>query len=376
MEQFANAKISVRQFTILIIIGVIGDSILIMPTIVAASSKQDAWLSMAIAALLGLVLGAVFAAIANRLQRQSPITALKSRIGKAAGGFIGLLFLINFFMCGLTLMSEMSQFMTTQMMPETPVNAILLLFMTVIIVAYRYGIESFARVSELLFPLFLFLFLFLVVLLMPQVDISNMKPMVARGLTPVIKGIMPAFVTGFAEMVVLLMLVPHVAGKAKLTKPILWGYAIGGLILFIVVDLCVLVLGPSLMETKYYPTFVLAQKITIGQFLERLEVILMLIWIITVFYKTLLLFFALVAGTAQVLGLKESHMLTIPYGMILIVATIVGTPNISEYNQLLIFYYPWFDTLFCIAVPLVVLAVLAVTGKGKKAQTGGGGAKP
>ncbi|WP_042167469.1 GerAB/ArcD/ProY family transporter [Paenibacillus gorillae] len=371
MGQFANAKISVRQFTILIIIGVIGDSILIMPTIVAAYSKQDAWLSMALATLMGLVLGAVFAAIANRLQRQSPITALQNRIGKAAGGFMGLLFLFNFFMGGLTLMSEMSQFMTTQMMPETPVNAILLLFMAVIIIAYRYGIEAFARLSELLFPLFLFLFLFMVVFLTPQVDISNMKPMLARGLTPVIQGAIPAFVTGFTEMVVLLMLVPHVTGKVKLTKPILWGYAIGGLILFIVVDLCVLVLGPSLMETKYYPTFVLAQKITIGQFLERLEVILMLIWIITVFFKTLLLFFALTAGTAQVFGLKESRMLTIPYGMILIVATIAGTPNISEYNQLLLYYYPWFDGVFCIALPLVVLAVLMLTGKGKSSgQTG------
>lgn len=360
MSTYKNSKISVRQFTILIIIGVIGDSILILPTITAASSKQDAWLSMLLAFIAGLATAGIFAAIANRLQRISLYEATSQRLGKWFGGFVFLLFIFSSFMCILTLLSELSQFMTMQLMPETPVAAIIVFFLTVIIIAYRYGIEAFARMGELLFPVFMGLFVMLVVFLFPQVDIPNVRPILARGLLPIMSGALPAYCTGFVEMAILLMLVPYVKGGSKLTKPILTGFAVGGMVLVAIVLLSVLVLGPSLMETKYYPTFVLAQKIMIGHFLERIEAVMAFLWIITVFYKTLLLFFTLTTGLAQAFRLQASGMLTIPLGMILLVCTVTGTPNIIVYNKILIEYYPWFDLTFFLALPMAIWLLLLV----------------
>jgi spore germination protein KB len=360
-----NNTISVRQFTILIILCIIGDSILILPTIVASFAKQDAWFSMLLAGLVGLVIAWMFAGIANRLKGKSLVEAAQSKLGIVVGSIFVLLFLFELYMCSLTLMSEMSQFMTTQLMPETPVSAVLLLFVTVVIIAYRYGVETFARMGELLFPAFMILFLCLVLFLLPQIEISNMKPILNKGMAPVIRGMLPALAHGFTELIFILMLTPHVKTTAKFTKPILTGYVIGGLILFVVVDLCVLVLGPNLMATKYYPTFVLAQKITIGNFLERLEAILTFLWIITVFFKTTMIFYALTTGMAQMLRLKESRMITIPLAMILIVSTIACTPNITIYNQIIIYYYPWFDIIFCVALPLLFFIVLLFSSKQK-----------
>ncbi|GLX68685.1 GerAB/ArcD/ProY family transporter [Paenibacillus glycanilyticus] len=358
MASLMNGKISVRQFMILIIIGTIGDSILIMPTITAASSKQDAWLSMLLALMCGLVLGWIYSAIANKLHRTSLYEAIRQRLGIWFGGFVFLLFLFASFMCSLTLLSELSQFMTTQVMPETPVNAIILFFLAVIIIAYRYGIESYARMGELMFPVFMGLFLLLVLFLLPQVEWSNLQPVMPKGMHPIVNGVMPAFCTGFVEMVVLLMLVPYVKGERKLTGAILAGFAIGGAVLFIIVFLSIVVLGPSLMETKYYPTFVLAQKIEIGHFLERIEAVMAFLWIITVFFKTILHFFTLTTGLAQVFRLQESKMLTIPLGMILLVCTVVGTPNIVTYNRILEAYYPWFDMTFFLVLPLLIWLLL------------------
>lgn len=358
MPTYMNSKISVRQFTILIMIGTIGDSILIMPTITAGSSKQDAWLSMLLAFIGGLAAGGIFAVIANQLKRISLYEAIQQRLGVWGGGLLFLLFLFPSFMCILTLLSEMSQFMTTQLMPETPVIAVILVFLAVIIIAYRYGIEAYARMGELLFPVFMGLFLMLVVFLMPQIEWTNLRPIMATGMLPIISGSLPAFATGFVEMAVLLMLVPYVGGNSKLTRPILTGIAVGGIVLFLIVLLSVLVLGPNLMESKYYPTFVLAQKIMIGHFLERIEAVMAFLWIITVFYKTLIHFFTVTTGLAQVFRLKESKMMTIPLGMILLVLTVVGTPNIVVYNEILQLYYPWFDITFFLVLPLIILCLL------------------
>ncbi|MFF2483882.1 endospore germination permease [Paenibacillus sp. NPDC058071] len=358
MQTSVNGKITVRQFTILIILGVVGDTILVLPTITGSFAKQDAWLSMFLALLLGMATAFLYAGIANKMKRKSWVEAAQSQLGVFVGSLFSILFLFQIFMCASALLSETSQFLTTQMMPETPVNAMLIVFMTVIIIAYRYGVETFARMGEMLFPVFIILFLFLVLCLLPQIKMSNMKPVLAEGMYPFLKGMLPAYAYGFTEMVTLLMLVPHVAGNGKLTKPIFIGYAVGGIILLITVDFCVLVLGANLMETKYYPTFVLAQKITIGKFVERIEVILAFLWIITVFYKTLMLFFSLISGIAQFLRLKESNMLTIPIGMILIVSSVLTTPNIVVYNDILNNYYPWFDIVFCVLLPVIFFVAL------------------
>ncbi|MCR2805912.1 GerAB/ArcD/ProY family transporter [Paenibacillus soyae] len=373
MNPYANKKITVRQFQILIILGLIGDAILIMPTITASSARQDAWLSMLVAYAVGMLIGVFFALIANRIrQSESLIAASREVLGPWGGGFVGLLLVFNFFMCALSLLSEMSQFMTTQLMTETPVNAIIFVFLAVVILAFRYGVEVFARMGELLFPAFLVLFAFLVVFLLPQAEGDRLMPVASEGVLPILNGSVMAISITFMEMVVLLALAPHVSGSRGLTKPILSSFAIGGLLLSIVVLLCVMVLGPNLMETKLYPTFVLAQKLTIGNFLERMEAIIAFMWIITVFYKTLLLYYAAVAGIAQPLKLKENVMLTIPMAMIMMVFTVTSTPSITEYSYLLERYYPWFDLTFCLLVPSLLLAGLLV----KKKHGGNADSKP
>jgi spore germination protein KB len=350
-----NGKISARQFMILIILCTIGDSILILPTIIAAASKQDAWITMLISMTMGIGVGALYGWLAMRMQGANLIAFVQQSLGSAVGSLVSIVFIVYFVYLHITLTSEMSQFMTTQLMPETPNNAIFILFISVVIIAYRLGVEAFARMGELLFPFFMLLFIFMVVLLIPQVEVEKLQPMMANGMLPIIKGVPTAFAIPFTELIVILMLVPHLSGKKKPLKPFLIGTSIGGLFLFITVLICLLVLGANLMETKYYPTFILAQKITVGNFLERMEAILTFMWIITVYFKTLLIFFALTKSLEQLFRLKESKMLTVPLAMILLVGSVVSTPNIVIYNEMIKHYWSMFDLTVCLLLPILLL---------------------
>ena len=46
-------------------------------------------------------------------------------------------------------------FMTTQVMPETPIESILILFAGILVMGLRLGLEVIARTAEILFPWFL-----------------------------------------------------------------------------------------------------------------------------------------------------------------------------------------------------------------------------
>ncbi|MGO4370842.1 GerAB/ArcD/ProY family transporter, partial [Paenibacillus sp. MCAF20] len=213
-------------------------------------------------------------------------------------------------------------------------------------------------------------FLFLVVFLLPQIESDNLKPVMAKGFLPVLNGMRQSYTVAFPEMIVLLLIAPRVIGANKM-KPIMTGFAISAAVLFITMLLCVLVLGPNLMVTKFYPTFVLSQKLTIGNFLERVEAVLAFIWIITVFFKTLLYFYALVQGIAELMRLKESNMLTIPLGMIILVFSTMVTPNTTIYYYIIDHYWAWFDMTFCVALPLLLLGWIYAKGMVAKEENKG-----
>lgn len=51
-----NGKISIRQFTILVILFTVGGSILIVPSGLASEAKQDGWIAGLLALGIGLLI--------------------------------------------------------------------------------------------------------------------------------------------------------------------------------------------------------------------------------------------------------------------------------------------------------------------------------
>jgi spore germination protein KB len=76
-------------------------------------------------------------------------------------------------------------------------------------------------------------------------------------------------------------------------------------------------------------------KIDIGNFLERIEIIMAALWFMTIYIKLTISFYASSLCLAQVFNLKEYRFLLFPLGMIMIVLSIVAYPN-SAYFQTVI----------------------------------------
>ncbi|OXM14335.1 GerAB/ArcD/ProY family transporter [Paenibacillus herberti] len=370
MHTTNNFRITARQFKITIIFSVIGDTILILPNIVGGSAKQDAWISMLIALTGGMLAGWLFSSMSGRQPGLSVIGAAKSLAGKWVGGLIGLVHLFFFYLLAISLLMEISFFMKTQLMHDTPSEAIVFAFLIVVTAGMRYGVVSFVRMSELLFPIFIAMFLFLTLCLLPQVDLHHLTPIASNGIGPILKGAYPAFTFGFVETVGILMLLPYLDGGRKaIMRSIRDGFLIGWIFLFIIVLLCVLVLGPDMMEKKYFPTFLLAQRIEIGQFLERVEAVLAFLWIVTVFYKTILYGYSMMRGLAEILSLKEERFLAMPLALLLLAGTQINAPSIAGYNEILS-YAPNYDVTAYLIFPSLQYLLLGLPAFKKNRRPG------
>lgn len=352
-----NVKISVRQFTILVVLITIGDALLVLPAIPALEAKQDAWISGIAGMAAGLMIVYLICAVGRLYPHLTLIEYNRAILGKWAGSIVFLVFLTYPFLSAAAHVREIGDFTSTHFMPETPILAIHIIFVAIIVMGVRLGLETIARTGELFFPWFLLFFIFLVVSLSRDVDFNNMQPVLEEGIKPIIRGSFAMMTFPFAELVVFLMIFPYVNRSDKITRGFLWGASFGGLILFIIISMSILVLGPDLTARNMYPSYMLAKTINVGNFLQRLEAVLAFLWIITSYLKITFYFFVFHLGFAQLFKLKDYRVLTLPFSMNLIAFTILVSPNISFFNHVIAVYWPLYDLTYSVMLPLLLLGV-------------------
>lgn len=326
-----EVKISLRQLSILTALYTIGSAILIIPSSVANIAKQDAW----IAALAGLGFGLLILALHHQLSRMYPGANLlqmsEKLLGKWVGKTVNLLFLVTLFLGGpVTVMYDIGSFMIIQILPETPIQAILLLFGAIIVLGIRLGIEVLARSAELLFPWFLLLFLSMTVLLLSIVKWERAMPILEHGTGPIFPAVLSFLSIAYLPHIVLLMFYPSsVARPQDAPKAVYIGSLLGGGVLIIVIALTILVLGPDLAAKSAYPSYMLAQKINIGNFLQRIEAIMAVMWFITLFFRITVYMYAIVTGISQLFNIKNYQPLVLPIGWIMVSLAVFIFPNIT-----------------------------------------------
>jgi spore germination protein KB len=352
-----KGKISTRQLTILVMFLTIGDSILVIPPSTTYYARQNAWLSALIGMTVGLIALYMYSKFAQLYPKLTLIQAIQKACGKWIGTILSLLTLMYFLIVTVGSMRELGEFVTSEILLRTPIPAILILFMVIVIMATRLGIEVIGRATEIFTPMIIILFLILTVAIIPQMEPVRLLPILEDGIKPVLRGSISITAYTFLEPVVFLMFLPYVNQQQKITKGLLWGCFLGGIIIFLTVAVSILVLGPDLTTRDIYPSYNIARRISVGGFFERVEAMIALLWMLTLFIEVTLYFYAFVLGLAQLLKLKEYRVLTLPTGFILVTLAPLIAPNYTYYNMIFDNYWVYYIITFGVFLPLALLGV-------------------
>lgn len=190
-------------------------------------------------------------------------------------------------------------------------------------VALRLGIETLARMAEILFPWFVALYIGMIIFIAPQMDFDNLRPLFQTGLKPVLRATLSyASITPWT-----LMIFPLVNNFEKAKKGLYLGNLLAGVVILIITGVTISVLGVDMTARHLYPSYALARMIRIGDFLQRIDAIVGALWVITIFLKLTLYFYVWVEGLSQILKLSDSRVLIFPMGIILIVFSQILYPN-------------------------------------------------
>ncbi|MFK4303846.1 MULTISPECIES: endospore germination permease [unclassified Paenibacillus] len=355
-------KISARQLMILTTLYTVGSAILIIPSGMAEVAKQDAWMAALVGVVAGLLVLYLYIKLASLYPQKTLIGIMEALLGKWLGKAVGLLFFATFFInAPIPVLFYLGNFMTTQMIPETPIQAVNILFALIILLAVRLGLEVIARSAELMFPLFILLYISFTGLIVSNIKLENVQPVLEAGVGPIGSAALSFVSTAFLPHIILLMIFPASVNRFdQARKAIFTGSLIGGLMLVVVVSLAILVLGPDLTARNIYPSYALAKKISIGNFLQRIEAIMATMWFISLFFRITLYMHSIVTAIAQIFRLKNDRQLVLPLGILLVALSTIVYPNVP--------YQQAYDTKtwipyalsFGVFLPLLLLSIHAL----------------
>lgn len=338
MESFLidNKKISQLQFGLLVVIFTIGSSILLTPSGLANIAKQDAWVASLFGIGLSIIVIIIFSILARRYPCKTFVEYCEIILGKWLGKIIAVSFVYFCFFGASSLLFDMGNFMITQIMPETPIEILNIVFALVILYGLRLGIEVIARTAEIFFPWISLLLLLLVIAVIPQIELTNIQPVFEADLKTVTHGAIVYASTAGMPCVVFTILIPLLNKQKKIGRTFVTANILGGIVITVITFTSIGVLGPDTTSRVTFPSYVLAKKISLADVLERIEVIVAIIWFITLYFKIILYFYASMIGTAQILGLTDYRPFLFPFVLLLVTHSLIMYPNTiyeAEFNN-------------------------------------------
>lgn len=155
--------------------------ILIVPGVMVAFAKQDAWMSVFPAALTGLLSIWVMTVLAQRYPGLT-ITQYSSKIvDKWLGKCLGFYYFYFLFVMICQIVSTHIGFISLVLLPESPSIVVSLSLLILCGLAVYAGIEVIGRCNEFLMPLLIVLLIPLIILAIKESDPGQFKPFLGEG---------------------------------------------------------------------------------------------------------------------------------------------------------------------------------------------------
>lgn len=306
--------------------------------------------------LIFLVAAVGLVKLASRFPEQTVIEYNRTLLGNFLGTIVGLSFVVAFGFLTSMLMREYADVFTIAIDPNTPLSVYILLISGLLVYAVRGGLPTIARLAQLWFPIVFISHLVLVVLGIGEFQMGHLRPLLGPGPGRILSaGWYTAAV--FAEGVIFLWLYPFLRRKEKALKALWSGTAVAGMLLISVTIETVAIMGAAATAEETFPLLTVVRLITLGSFVERLESVFMIFWLVSAFVKLAVTFWASAFSLAQVLRIPSYKPLLLPLIAVYYTAAFIPDHILQVFyatSELVSRYWP----IVGYAIPLILLVVL------------------
>ncbi|WP_459928310.1 GerAB/ArcD/ProY family transporter [Desulfosporosinus burensis] len=328
-----KGRISSQQFFFLILVLILSASLFNLPSIIISRTKQDVWIVMLIALGIDAVVAVVLYVLGLRYPNQTMFEYSEEILGRFLGKGVGLIFALFFLLTTAVDLQITISLLTTAVMPETPQTVFYLIMLIVAAYAVNAGLEPIGRLSELVGPLVVFSLLLSLALNINHIKLENLKPVFQLSMREDLQNsLLPGSL--FGVCIIMGVFMAYHNNPKDTLKAKLGGVVTGTLLIILNLLVVIMVFGANMCAELRFPLYSLAQMIEIGDFFERLELLVMIFWIAAGFISISMLYYASTLGFAQLLKLPDYKPLTPLIGVAVFILTMTLFRNITDTDAL------------------------------------------
>lgn len=320
-----HTKITGRQlFAILVLMRIVPITIT-FPTVHRLAHIQHAWIGVVVS--LALCLPAVF--IITKLAQAHPSRSIvqyaQDYLGALLGKTVGVLLIWYFLIVSAQVAREVADGFNVATMPKTPTVIFVAILALLSATAARHGIEVTARLGEA--TLFFALVSTALIALLPYdtMRFDRLLPLFPGQWHDLIPPVAESLAF-YSQFILAALMIPHLDKPKRAGTYVARAVAVTGLAALTVSVSLTVVLGPNALDSTL-PTLRLTQMIAFGEFIERTESIVMVLWAWVAAVKLAAFIWAAAVSTRQVFGLESHKSLAYPYAAL---ATVFSTIFFEE----------------------------------------------
>lgn len=298
-------KITASQATVFLTNTVLGAGILTMPrSITQAIQTPDSWLTILLGGIIIMPIILLMVFLCRQFPGETVFQFAGRIVGKLPGKLLGCLLVFFFVAIAGFEIRSLAEVTLFFLLEGTPIWAVVLPFIWVGAYLVTGGINSIARVFQIVFPITILVLLISFIVSLRIFDINNLRPVLGEGIMPVFKGLKSSVLV-YSGCEVVFTLVAFMQSPKQAAKAMVSGIAIPFGLYFLTVVVVTGGLSVDSVISSTWPTLDLVRSFEItGFFIERLEFPLMVIWLMQMFCNFCSFFFQASLGVSQVFNLS------------------------------------------------------------------------
>lgn len=351
-----NDIISPYQIAMIVIMTTIGIGIFSLPSQLAETAGTGAWFIIPIGGLINIIFINIILRLNNRFPHKTLPEYAEAIIGKVPGKILTASYAIYFLIVVAYEARVVNEVIKAFLLFRTPSEVIIISIILICTYAVRGGVECVARIMEVFFPL---LFIPLLLIMIPGItdlDATNIMPMFYK-LPSKIFISLPTLVLSFAGYEVLLFYVGFMRNPKKAYKGANIGIIFITVLYMIITIMCLAMFGVNLLKDTVWPLLGYVRNINLpGLFLERLDAVMLSIWLFTVYTTMVSSYFVVTYSLSKILGASEQKQFALP--LVPLIYYIALLPdNIAQMNDMANTLFQSLGVILISIVPILLLVI-------------------
>ncbi|WP_309120147.1 GerAB/ArcD/ProY family transporter [Paenibacillus sp.] len=326
-------------------------------------AEKDAWLAVLLGLPGGIAMFLVYAALYRMYPSLPPTGYMRAILGKWLGWPLGLLYVLFFINGAARDVREGSDLLVSSVLDQTPVIVVAAILVMSIGYVLSQGVEVLVRTAQFYFFVMAVAGLFggTLLVLAGVPDMNRLLPVLGNGWPLVITTTLRQTIEfPHVEAVCFAVLLPYLDQPKRGVRAGVAAVIVSALVLAASTALNISALGVDIATRATFPLMSTISLINIGEFIQRLDAIVVLMLIIGDFFKVAVYFYAAVMCAADLFRIRDYRRIVYPIGVIITFIAMMIAGNFLEQIEEgdLLLYTVWL--LFGAGFPILLVTVAGI----------------